>query len=234
MPRNHRGSAPLNVTWSRPVVAVVLSALVSWLPSRALSQAAIERIDISSSGIYELEIIRQADHDGQGSEWNTIANVRLARATSSIPLERCVSFGFEYVIVGAPAGAHIPMRMITRFPEPGLRNPHTGQLALTAESLVVRTVGWRHYRVYTFDDDWELIPGVWTLEVWQGERQLAVQSFVLAPCQGDCQRPEEGWRCAKELSGPLPKISHLSRRTDMQLARNRSSQAYRGAARVEP
>jgi hypothetical protein len=40
-------------------------------------------------------------------------------------------------------------------------------------------VGAASYTGYSFDLDWEFVPGVWTLEVLQGERQLAALSFTV-------------------------------------------------------
>jgi hypothetical protein len=30
---------------------------------------------------------------------------------------------------------------------------------------------------YQFGHDWEIVPGTWTIELWDGDRKLASQSF---------------------------------------------------------
>lgn len=103
------------------------AALLTCTCCAAQAQAvAVERVDVLASGIYQLDIVRKERKDDAVATTNTIARARLVRRTSSVPLRRCLSFGFEYVVVGDPWGAQIPLRMITRFPSPGLRTPQTG------------------------------------------------------------------------------------------------------------
>jgi hypothetical protein len=41
------------------------------------------------------------------------------------------------------------------------------------------TTGTISYTGYSFDQAWEFVPGVWTLEVLQGKRLLASMSFTV-------------------------------------------------------
>jgi hypothetical protein len=42
---------------------------------------------------------------------------------------------------------------------------------------VRRTIGDIHLFGYTFDSAAELIPGVWTFEIWQEDKKIAEQRF---------------------------------------------------------
>jgi hypothetical protein len=33
--------------------------------------------------------------------------------------------------------------------------------------------------LYRLTDRWEVVPGVWTLEIWDGDRKLLNQDFLL-------------------------------------------------------
>jgi hypothetical protein len=144
--------------------------------------------------------------------------VRHIESTSVIPARRCVSFGFEYLILGTPSGADIPIKMITRFPEQGLRNPETGKTTDRNETRVGRRVGQRHFRAYTLEQSWEVVLGTWTFELWYGDRKLAEQSFKLVdPCPEGCQEPVMPDESACERSlisiapAPNPRCAALDR-----------------------
>jgi hypothetical protein len=40
-------------------------------------------------------------------------------------------------------------------------------------------VGEELYRLYRLTNGWEVVPGIWTLEIWDGERKLLTQDFLL-------------------------------------------------------
>ena len=42
-------------------------------------------------------------------------------------------------------------------------------------------IGSVHWRGYGFDQRWEIVPGVWTIEIWQGDRKLLEHSFTIGP-----------------------------------------------------
>ena len=39
--------------------------------------------------------------------------------------------------------------------------------------MLFATIGAINYRGYVFEQDWELVPGAWTFELWDGQRMLA-------------------------------------------------------------
>jgi hypothetical protein len=40
-------------------------------------------------------------------------------------------------------------------------------------------VGEELYRLYRLTERWEVVPGTWTLEIWEGDRKLSSQDFLL-------------------------------------------------------
>ncbi len=75
--------------------------------------------------------------------------------------------------------AEAQLRTVWKIPEPGTRNPHnnniyresTSNFTVKTDEIVLRGFG--------FDEPWEVVPGVWTLQVWQGDRKLLEQSFTI-------------------------------------------------------
>lgn len=165
---------------SRTRVALLLLLLT--LPGSLHGQSRlVESVEIVGKGIYEVEIIRRIDSkDSLAGIRNVIGRARIVDRTTAVAARLCVSFGFKYVIRGAPAGAEVPLRMVTRFPAPGVRNPRTGVVSHVTEALVFRTIEQQHYRVYTFEEPWEIVPGIWTFEIWHQRQKLAQRSFSVS------------------------------------------------------
>jgi hypothetical protein len=66
-------------------------------------QPSIERVNITNFGIYALQV-KKGGHGGSPSErsWDVVTKLRRLNSTTTIPARLCISFGFEYVIVGTP------------------------------------------------------------------------------------------------------------------------------------
>ena len=63
-----------------------------------------------------------------------------------------------------------------------MRNPESGRTADKQEWKLICRVGKDCWAGFIFDKSWELVPGTWTLEVWQGATSLVNQTFnVVVP-----------------------------------------------------
>ena len=71
------------------------------------------------------------------------------------------------------------LRSVWKISEPGIVNPTN----YTTSPAIRRRFpgGDRHQprRGYGFDEPWEVVPGTWTLEIWQGDRKLLEKSFEI-------------------------------------------------------
>lgn len=83
-------------------------------------------------------------------------------------------------IVGKPAGAKAPIKVIWRYPQPGLKNPATGTTKFSDEYMDSRPLGESPVFYWNLAEEWTLVPGLWTLELSQDGRTLLVQDFVLS------------------------------------------------------
>src|SRR5262245_57972040 len=140
----------------------------------------VDRIEIVEWGIFrhdrEAEIA--APHTPTGSR-NVVKNVRLQQTTTTIPALVGMRFGFRFRVVGSPGGARVDLKFVSRFPSQGLTNPARGKTFSTSEFHSDATIGETTYRGYSFDYDWEVEPGAWTLEVWHEGRKLAEKVFLV-------------------------------------------------------
>ena len=172
-------------------IAAALLLLLFAASSLHAQSLSVQGIDIKNRGIYEIEVQKKIDDKNLvGSHRTIVTNIKRLQTTTNIPARLCITFGLEYRIAGAPSGAEVPIKMVTRFPKQGLYNPDTKQTAYRDETLVNRTIGKAHFRSYTLENEWELVPGVWTFELWYQGRKLVEQSFSLVkPCANCDQGP---------------------------------------------
>jgi len=102
--------------------------------------------------------------------------------TTIIPAVLGIRFGVTFR-VNASAGASFPRSTVTtviwRFPAAGLSDPGT-KLTSHVDTHEVRcTRESRCSTAWTFDHPWELVPGVWELEILVDGRTVIKQSFTV-------------------------------------------------------
>jgi hypothetical protein len=146
--------------------------------SGAFAQTAqIQRVDIVEYGIYTVNETN-CRRDAEGIERCERSDVRHAAATWTIPAQHGVEFGLKYRVVGAPKGAHVALKRDWLLPGSGFLAP--GKPPLKRLDRVDNVaIGDTNYVSYGFDDPWELVPGPWILEIWDGDRKLTSQTFTV-------------------------------------------------------
>jgi hypothetical protein len=145
--------------------------------SGASEAQTVQRIDIIEYGIYTATRDKVVEQPATATGTSgLVSNIKLVRQTDTIPARLGVRFGFRFKIAGTP-NAVVKLKKITRVPSPGITNPKTGNVTMTSVYSSDRTIGGINYTDYSFDDAWEIAPGTWTIELWDGDRKLASQSF---------------------------------------------------------
>ena len=104
----------------------------------------------------------------------------LLQTTDRVPLKKGVTFGLAVALDGPIDGREWTLRRVTRFPVLGLTNPRTGKAQLYEERLFILRVGETATVSFTFDHEWEMVPGIWAFEYWHDEEKLAEKIFVVA------------------------------------------------------
>lgn len=137
----------------------------------------VQHIDVTEVGIYQTTTTKVTNTPGTASGTTaTVTDVKLLKATTTVPARLHAEFGFRYRIVGRKKGA-VTLKMVTLIPRPGIRNPDSGKTTVRNEFTQEKDIGVLHYRSYGMDNQWEIVPGTWTLEIWDGDRKLVSQSF---------------------------------------------------------
>jgi hypothetical protein len=91
-------------------------------------------------------------------------------------------FGFRYHVTGTPPGVYAPLKMVWKFPPPGIvgSDPtHPVQLEVVEFDA---TSNDNYVITMSLESASDLVPGIWTFEIWSGDQKLTEQNFeILAP-----------------------------------------------------
>jgi Domain of unknown function (DUF3859) len=160
---------------------LAIVSLVLFASYPAIAQVQVTNVEVLDYGIYTVDV-KTSRRDSQGINENLTTSARLAKATTTVPAERGVEFGIRYKIDGAPVGTVVSLRELTIFPAPGMRPPSASQPVHISRTTTTPRIGDVSYTGYRLDDPWELLPGVWVIQLWYGDRKVAQQNFtVIAP-----------------------------------------------------
>lgn len=160
-----------------------LLALLALLASSVAAGAqTVERIKILEFGVFERRVVETVPTPGVATGKIRIAdNFKLLQPGDTIVSQLGTSFGIHYQTVGKSKGQVVNLTWITRFPSEGLSDPKNGHFHFN-EFGRTHTIGNDTYRTYTFDEPWEMVPGEWTLEFWDGPKKVGEQRFrVILP-----------------------------------------------------
>lgn len=102
------------------------------------------------------------------------SNKQLVEGTE-IRAEIGTRFGIRYTLTGRLTGREISQTVVYRFPATGIifgdgrrTSTEIRGICYTGRTCIA---GW------TFSDSNELVPGSWSIEIWEGNRKLIIRTF---------------------------------------------------------
>lgn len=140
--------------------------------------APTERIHIVDRGIYRAETVARDERSREGGVLNVVKNAHLINDTTAIIGRVGVRFGLRYTVAGVAGNTEL--KLVINFPARGLRDPATGKVSFQSEFTVRPAAGAVHYWEYHFENDWEVVAGLWIFEFWTDRRKLAEQRFCVS------------------------------------------------------
>ncbi len=171
---------------------IALLVGISTLPSKAQTTSSVTEVQIIERGIYRARTVAQISAPGTTGVINLVRDAQLITNTTIIPGVVGVRFGLRYVAIGHFT-SETSLRLVITFPPGGLRNPETGQVIHQNSHLISVANRARLYREYHFENHWEIVPGLWHFEFWDGRKKLAEQRF--------CVLATADWNPMPNLSG---------------------------------
>lgn len=164
------------------ILAFALIVLASPLSAAAQTTAPVTaQVEIRSYGLFTARTtgFKPNPTDPSGRE-GMADGVGLIEQTDRLCARLGVNFGIEFRLVSASGGMGMaPLRIVTRFPPDGIVNA-AGKRFTSTEATHTMLVGTETVRLYTFDEPWEMVAGVWSFEIYQGDARLAEQRFTVA------------------------------------------------------
>ena len=141
----------------------------------------VTSIKVQNYGIFSAAAKPSNKPPVEGIPFTAVDNVRLKTQTRTVPLNKGVSFGFQYQAIGTPRGERASLHFVVLYPPPGISKPGVSSPISKDEYDKKVRIGVKgSFDGYQLDDDWELIPGDWTLEIWSGTTKLTSETFTLA------------------------------------------------------
>ena len=180
-------------------LAMLVMSLLAAAPSAAWAQTAtvpapaatVSGVAIINAGTYTAQSVSAPSRAGQLSPTGTVgtaSNWHFVSDSTDVAGQVGTQFGIEFRIDGNPVGDGVTLHMVLNFPPQGIRNPNTGDTMHTANIAFPNLkIGALSLLGYGFDNAWEIVPGVWTEQIWYQDRMLAERTFTVS-------RPERGDR----------------------------------------
>jgi hypothetical protein len=160
-------------------IAVVL-ALAG--PAEA-EDARVDRLEFVESGFYDagtVTVVGATLSPGAASRKTLdLGDVHLIPDPPATGAHVGLGFGVRFRTLGGPSGARVVLRSVWRIPAPGIHNPSNGNAFRESVADFTAVIGDPHMRGYQFDAPWEVVPGTWTIEIWQGDRKLLEKSLAI-------------------------------------------------------
>jgi len=150
----------------------------------ATAQAPVVRgITITHAGAYTAETKSAPAQPGQESPTGTVGtdtNWQFEPDSTDVLGKVGTQFGVEFRIDGEPRGDSVTLYLTLMFPPQGMHNPNTGKTMHTAKiAFPNMKIGALCVVGYGFDNEWEIVPGVWTAQIWYQDHTLAERSFTI-------------------------------------------------------
>jgi Domain of unknown function (DUF3859) len=142
-----------------------------------------QRVEVYEFGTYAANGLSYAQApSGQGIKIEGHDGYTHLETTRTISAQLGARFGFRYRVVGTPPGVYAPLKMVWKFPPPGIigSDPsHPVQLEIVEFDAAAND---NYVITMSLESLSDLVAGTWTLEIWSGDEKLTEQNFeVLAP-----------------------------------------------------
>jgi len=173
------------------MVRLIVAALALIIMSIGFAHAQdVQKIEIYEFGSYTAGPDVQIGWSRHGLRQSLVTRADLIQRTDTVVAQIGVNLGFRYRVTGKPGGKPIQMTVVTRFPPPGVLAPNgTVPFVVDEESWTVRA-GENHFLLWPFEKRSDLVPGIWTFELWIDGKKCAEQKFnVILPPIANGQNP---------------------------------------------
>ncbi len=153
--------------------------LLSVISLTSISTANV-RLDINARiidyGVYgKNEVTYTKKANNPMGHINVTTGVDILTPTVRVPARIGTNFGFRFELNGETGGKYIEYVRIIKTPR--LTNPNNGKTTEVFEDVISAPAGRILFAGYTFEYEWELVPGEYTIQVLHDNKLLAEKTF---------------------------------------------------------
>jgi len=129
-------------------------------------------------GIYTATEVKIVKAEGTAAGKRRISeDAEILENTTQIPATIGKGFGIRYVINGKPDGRQINIRV--KVAHPPMKNPEKEKAVTISEYTRKAKIGTIIWNDYTFDEEWELVTGKWTIQIYYKDQKLLEKTFTV-------------------------------------------------------
>lgn len=103
------------------------------------------------------------------------------QTTRTIAAQIGARFGFRYRVTGTQPGVYAPLKMVWKFPPPGIVGSDPAHRVQREVVDFDATSNDNYVITMSLESPSDLVPGTWTLEIWSGDKKLTEQNFEILP-----------------------------------------------------
>lgn len=160
----------------------LLIALGFALAAGVVHAQTADKLDVLEYGIYASSPRVAVGRSQRGMTRYQAEQIELKEATRTVVARIGTEFGFRYRVTGKPSGAPVLLTIVTKFPAPGVLAPKGAVPFVQDVDSVIVALNARSFITWPFERRSDLVPGIWTVEIWQGTKKLGEQKFnVILP-----------------------------------------------------
>lgn len=136
--------------------------------------------EIVDFGIYEIKASQPIyESNLLASQRSVGGTVQLIKSSSIINGSLGTVFGLRFKLTDKSKMGKSQIKIVTKYPFPGIKDPKTGVIHLQDEYMVPVVFGEIQTTYYRLSQKWEIASGTWVKEIWYegvkvGEKQFSV------------------------------------------------------------
>lgn len=161
--------------------SILVAVAVLFAAAAAQAENATQ-LDVYEFGTYRSAPGVEVGKTRAGFSHKHIEGIELIESTRVVVAQLGGAFGFRFRAMGNRPGSAVPLTIVVHFPPDGMMSGD-GKTAVTGDEYVENAiVGDDEFLTWKFDNRSDLVPGVWVIEIYEGNKRLTEQPFkVILP-----------------------------------------------------
>jgi hypothetical protein len=160
----------MKVKWAPAILIIVI--IICVFTSISYAKEKIIDATLLDYGICNATVKETTNSETTATgQYNIIENTTFTEKTETIPAKLKTSFGIKYIVNGEPQNQEV--KLLVRLIHPPIKGK------TKSEAEVKAKIGVERFDVYSFDEEYELVPGEWIFQIFYKKQLLVEKSFKI-------------------------------------------------------